>query len=214
MTGTGSGAAPHADPNPVRSRARRRRRIELLAGWVVLALVVVGLLAGGPWFLVVPALVVGALVLSNTVAAATGRCPEERALTPGRLARAGPDHDPVAVPVTWRPRRRAPDRQRHEAQLGWGDGRVRITVEGPATARRSSASPLAGTRILDAEPWELGLGPPPTLWRPHLVLHHGSDTHVVDLCPGWDLAHVGVGVLLATEWHRQLTAVGVGTPPT
>ncbi|MCD9624430.1 hypothetical protein [Rhabdothermincola salaria] len=212
MNGTGSGPAPHADPNPLRSRARRRRRVELLAGWVVLVVLVVALVAGGPWLLVIPGLAVAALVLANTVAAATGRGPEEQALTPGRLSRAAPDRDPVAVPATWAPRRHAPDRHRHEGQLRWGDGRLRFTVERAAAGRRTTAaSPLSGMCLLDAEPWELRLGPAPTLWRPQLVLHHGADTHVLDLCPGWDLAGVGVGVLLAAEWHHQLEGVGVDT---
>jgi len=210
VSATGSGATPHADPNPVRSRARRRRGVALAVGWALLVALVVALLVGGPWFLVIPALAVGALVLANTVAAATGRGPEEQALPPGRLSRAGPDRDPVSVPATWSPRRHAADRDRHDGHLSWGDGRLRFVVEEAPSGRRSTTvGPLAGVCILDAEPWELRLGPTPTRWRPQLVLHVGGDTHRLDLCPGWDLAGGGVGVLLAVEWHRQLAEVGV-----
>ena len=220
--GAGEPAEPSApDPNPVRTRGRRLRRLELALGWLVVVVLVVGLVAGGPWFLFVLALASGALVAANTVAALQRRGPEEQALTPGRLARAVADHDPVAVPASWAPRRRAPERERHEGTLGYGGGRLRFTVTSVPSGRggRSSAPELAGVHLLDAEPWELRLGPAPTLWRPQLVVIQGSTTHVLDLSPGWDLASIGVGVHVAGEWHRQLAEIGVrpsadpGTPP-
>jgi hypothetical protein len=212
---------PSPDPNPVRTKGRRLRRLELASGWSVVVVLVVGLVAGGPWFLFVPALAFGALVAANTVAAVQRRGPEEQALTPGRLARAVVDHDPVVVPATWAPRRRARERERREGTLGYSEGRLRFTVAALPSGRsaRSTAPDLAGVHLLDAEPWELCLGPAPTLWHPQLVVVQGSTTHVLDLSPGWDLAAVGVGVHVAGEWHRQLGEIGVrtsagpGSPP-
>lgn len=199
-------AAP--DPNPVRRRARARRRAELVAGWAAVVVLVVVLLLGGPWFLIVLLLALGAAVAANTVAAVKGRVPEETALTPGRLARATADRDPVSVTASWAPRRGAADRQRRDGRLTWSDGRLSFTVSGEAP-RRGAPDQLAGVTLFDAEPWELRLGPAPTLLHPQLVLEQGDTTHVVELTAGWDIATVGVGVLVAGEWHRQLVEVGV-----
>ena len=202
--------SPRADPERLRRRARARRRNELLAGWALVTVVAIALWTGGPWFLIVPLGALGALVTANTVASARGRCPEEQALTPGRLLRATADADPVAVEATWAPRRRARDAQRHTGLLTWGRGRLCFTAHAIAdrTGREQGALP-PGTALLDAEPHELRLGPPPSLWRPQLVLHHGGTTHVIDLSPAWDMASIGVGVLIAGEWYRQLLEVGV-----
>ena len=181
-----------------------------MTGWAIVTVLVMALWTGGPWFLIIPLGGLGALVVANTVAAVRGRGPEEQALTPGRLLRAVPDDDPVVVEATWAPRRRAPDAQRHEGLLTWRAGRLSFTAHaaGDRTGRPRGVLP-AGTALLDAGPHELELGPPPTLWRPQLVLHQGDATHVIDLSPAWDMASIGVGVLVAGEWYRQLLEVGI-----
>ena len=200
------------DPNPVRRRARLRRRIEIVGWWVVVTVLLSALLTGGPWFLIIPIGAFGALVAANTVALVRGRGPEEHALTPGRLARTAADHDPFAVPATWSPRRRAPERQRHDGLLGWTGHRLVFTADGiPSAPGTTSAEVTVGMVLLDASTGELRLGPPPSLLRPQIVLHQGTATHILDLCPGWDIASVGVGVLLATEWYHQLADLGVTT---
>lgn len=168
------------------------------------------LLGGGPWFLIIPLGAFGALVAANTVALVRGRGPEELALTPGRLARAEYDDDPVSVPATWAPRRRARDRDHHDGHLTWTGHRLTFVVDAMPTRRGKAPPTLAsGLVLLDAAAWELHLGPPPTLLRPHLVVIEGTTTHVLDLSPGWDIASIGVGVLVAGEWYRQLVDVGV-----
>lgn len=198
------------DPNPVRTRARARRRVELIGAWVLVGLLTAALLTAGPWVLVVPLGFFVVVVAVNTLALAQRRGPEERALTPGRLARAGPDDDPVSVPAEWAPRRHAPERRRHQGRLGFDGTRVSFVVDhGPTGRQAGTGSPLAGLAVLDAEPWELRLGPPPTLWRPQLVLYRDDTVHLLDLVPGWDLAGVGVGVLVAGAWYDQLREIGV-----
>ncbi len=152
----------------------------------------------------------GALVVANTFALARGHGPEEKALTPGRLLRAADDDDPVVIEATWAPQRRARDRQRHDGLLSWAAGRLSFTAYpvDDRTGRSRHVIP-PGTALLDAEPHELHLGPPPSLWRPQLVLHQGHATHVIDLSPAWDIASIGVGVLVAGEWYRQLVEVGI-----
>jgi hypothetical protein len=205
------GAVGSPDPNPVRRRARRRRELEIIAWWVVVLVLSVVLVAGGPWFLIIPIGAFGALVAANTVALARRRGPEEQALTPGRLARAAADQDPVVVAATWSPRRRAPERQRHDGHLSWSGHRLAFSADTPSPARGKAAVAPIGLVLLDAAITELRLGPPPTLLRPQVVLIEGSTTHVLDLCPGWDIASIGVGILLADEWYRQLSDLGVTT---
>lgn len=179
----------------------------------MVVVVLLGLLiAGGPWFLIIPIGAFGALVAANTVALVRGRGPEEQALTPGRLARAAADHDPVSVAATWSPRRRAPERQRYEGHLTWTGHRLVFVVDGTPPARgKAPPASTVGLVLLDATTSEVRLGPPPTLLRPQVVVVEGTTTHVLELCPGWDIASIGVGVLLAAEWHRQLGDLGVTT---
>jgi hypothetical protein len=195
----------------VRRRARRRRRIEVVTWWVVVLVLTVVLVAGGPWFLIIPIGAFGALVAANTVALARGRGPEEQALTPGRLVRAAADDDPVVVAATWSPRRRAPERQRHDGHLSWSGHRLVFSADAPSPQRGKVPVAPIGLVLLDATPAELRLGPPPSLLRPQVVLFEGTTTHVLDLCPGWDIASIGVGILLADEWYRQLSDLGVTT---
>ncbi|MCU0311749.1 MAG: hypothetical protein MUE36_12510 [Acidimicrobiales bacterium] len=194
------------EPGELRARGRRRREVELAIGWVVVVALAVGLGAGGPWFLVIPLGAIGALAGANTVALAQRRGPEETTLSPGRLLRAGPDHDPVAVDATWAPERRARERRRQVGRLTWAAGRLSFVADATPSGADRRGPPMV---LLDAEPHELRLGPAPTLWRPELVLLQGDTTHVLDLVPGWDIAEVGVGVLVAGEWYRQLREVGV-----
>lgn len=178
--------------------------------WVVVVVLVVVLLGGGPWFLIIPIGAFGALVSANTVALVRGRSPEEQALTPGRLTRATGHDDAFSVAATWAPRRRAPERQRHDGRLTWNGHRLTFVAEGTPSQRGKGPAPLtAGHVLLDAAPWELRLGPRPTLLRPQVVVVEGTTVHVLDLCPGWDIASIGVGVVLADEWYRQLGEVGV-----
>lgn len=198
-----------SDPNPARSRGRRRRRLQLIAWWLVVGALLAALLGGGPWYLIIPLGVLGALVVANTAALVNHRGPEEQALSPGRLARATIAHDAVSVTATWAPRPRARDRQRHEGRLTWAGGRLTFTAQPTSTRREGAPRELVGLGLLDADPTELRLGSRPTLWHPDLVVVQGETTHVLDLRPGWDIASIGVGVLVADEWYRQLVEMGV-----
>jgi len=183
-------------------------------GWAALDLVfVVWALSGGPWYLFVPIGVLTVEVVANGVVLLRHRGPEDLALWPGRLRQASAERDTVSVPATWSPARRAGERRRQEGQLAWVAGRLTFTVAGPVggTGDRGGRADLRGMVLLDAEPWELRLGPTPTWRRPQLVVHDATTAHLFDLSPVWDLT-VGVGALVAAEWWHQLHEVGLAAP--
>ena len=60
------------DPNPTRAKARARRNLTLVVWWGVALLLLFLLSTGAPWVLVIPLLVIGALVITNTIQVVRG----------------------------------------------------------------------------------------------------------------------------------------------
>jgi len=201
------------DPNPTRARARSRRNISLVAWWGIALLLLFALSIGGPWILVLPLIVIGALVATNTIQVVRGDGAEQHALAPGRLAQATTDDDPVAVPVT-----RAPDRRekgRRRGVLHFARGHLSFTFG--VTPRSRSAKrddDLVGTMIFDAAPYEITLGPRPSMMRPQLLLVIDGTNHVIEFTMPEDLAAGMLGKVVAGEWYDQLLELGAKSPST
>ena len=201
------------DPNPTRARARSRRNISLVAWWGIALLLLFALSIGGPWILVLPLIVIGALVATNTIQVVRGDGAEQHALAPGRLAQATTDDDPVAVPVT-----RAPDRRekgRRRGVLHFARGHLSFIFG--ATPRSRSAKrddDLVGTMIFDAAPYEITLGPRPSMMRPQLLLVIDGTNHVIEFTMPEDLAAGMLGKVVAGEWYDQLLELGAKSPST
>jgi len=201
------------DPNPTRARARSRRNISLVVWWGIALLLLFALSIGGPWILVLPLIVIGALVATNTIQVVRGDGAEQHALAPGRLAQATTDDDPVAVPVT-----RAPDRRekgRRRGVLHFARGHLSFTFG--ATPRSRSAKrddDLVGTMIFDAAPYEITLGPRPSMMRPQLLLVIDGTNHVIEFTMPEDLAAGMLGKVVAGEWYDQLLELGAKSPST
>lgn len=195
------------DDNPTRSRARARRNIVLVAWWGFALLLVFWLSAGGPAVAVLPLVVVGALVISNTVQVVRGDVAVSGALAPGRLERATADEDPVDVAAT-----RAPDdreRGRRRGVLSFAGGRLAFTFEsGTPTRKGPVTDPLSGTTAFDVRPDQIELGPRPTLTRPRLKLTIDGSLHVIEFTMPGDLAAGVVGSVVAAAWWDQLRALG------
>ena len=60
------------DPNRTRARARARRNINLVVWWGVALILLFLLSTGAPWILILPMLVIGALVVTNTIQVVRG----------------------------------------------------------------------------------------------------------------------------------------------
>lgn len=202
------------DTNPTRAKARARRNINLVAWWGVALILLFLLSAGAPWVLVLPLLVIGALVATNTIQVVRGDGPEQHAIAPGRLVQATSANDPVAVPAT-----RAPDRRekgRRRGTLHFAGGRLSF-VFGPSPRSRknrsdesapASAEGLEGTSIIDAWPSDITLGIFPSTMRPQLILIVDNTTHVIEFTMPEDLAAGMLGKVVAGEWYEQLLALG------
>ena len=201
------------DPNPTRAKARARRNINLVVWWGVALLLLFALSIGAPWVLALPLIVIGALVVTNTIQVVRGDGAEQHAIAPGRLAQATADNDPVAVPVT-----RAPDRRekgRRRGTLHFAGGRLSFTF-GPAPRSRTAkvADELEGTTVFDVWPSDITLGPRPTTMRPQLELSEHGTTHVIEFTMPEDLAAGMLGKVVAAEWYDQLVALGATTSST
>lgn len=195
------------DSNPTRARARSRRNINLVVWWGVALLLLFGLSIGGPWILILPLIVIGALVAANTIQVVRGDGAEQHAIAPGRLAQASADDDPVAVPVTRAPNRREKGRRR--GVLHFARGHLSFTFGAdPKTRSSKRDDDLEGTMIFDAAPYEITLGPRPTIMRPQLVLVIDAITHVIEFTMPEDLAAGMLGKVVASEWYDQLLELG------
>lgn len=199
------------DPNRTRARARARRNLNLVAWWGVALLLLFALSIGAPWVLALPLLVIGALVVTNTIQVVRGNGAETYAIEPGRLARASADDDPVSVPATRAPDRR--ERGRRRGTLQFVGNRLSFTF-GPNPRSRSKAADdeLEGTTIFDARPSEIHLGRRPSVLRPQLILTIDGTDHVVEFTMPEDLAAGMLGAVIAGEWFDQLAELGA-TPP-
>ena len=200
------------DPNRTRARARARRNINLVVWWGVALILLFLLSTGAPWILILPMLVIGALVVTNTIQVVRGDGAEHYAIEPGRLEKATTDDDPVAVPATRAPDRR--ERGRRRGTLHFARGRLSF-IFGPEPRSRSKrpVDDLEGTTIFDAPPEEITLGRRPTIMRPQLVMHIGGSEHVVEFTMPEDLAAGMLGAVIAGEWYDQLVELGA-TPAT
>lgn len=201
------------DPNPTRAKARARRNINLVVWWGVALLLLFALSIGGPWILILPLIVIGALVATNTIQVVRGDGAEHYALAPGRLAQANTDDDPVAVPVT-----RAPDRRekgRRRGVLHFARGHLSFTFGANPKSRSSKRDDdLEGTTVFDAAPYEIALGPRPSVMRPQLLLVIDGTNHVIEFTMPEDLAAGMLGKVVAGEWYDQLRELGATTSST
>jgi hypothetical protein len=198
------------DENPTRARARARRNIVLVAWWGFALVLVFWLSTGGPAVALLPLVVIGALVVSNTVQVVRGDVAVAGALAPGRLERATIDEDPVDVAAT-----RAPDdreRGRRRGVLSFAGGRLSFTFESETRSRRGPVTdPLSGTMAFDVRPDQLVMGPRPTLSRPRLKLTIDGSLHVIEFTMPGDLAAGVVGSVVAAAWWDQLRDLGART---
>lgn len=199
------------DPNPTRAKARARRNISLVIWWGVALILLFVLSTGAPWVLVLPLIVIGALVATNTIQVVRGEGAEQYAIEPGRLVQASAEDDPVAVPVT-----RAPDRRekgRRRGTLHFAGGRLSFTF-GPSPRRRgvNRDDGLEGATVFDVWPSDIRLGPRPTTFRPQLVMIENGTTHVIEFTMPEDLAAGMLGKVVASEWYDQLVALGAIAP--
>lgn len=201
------------DPNPTRAKARARRNINLVVWWGVALLLLFALSVGAPWVLILPLIVIGALVLTNTIQVVRGEGAEQYAIAPGRLEQATADNDPVAVPVTRAPNRREKGRRR--GTLHFAGGRLSFTF-GPAPRSRTAShdDELEGATAFDVWPSEIVLDARPTTMRPQLVMTENGTTHVIEFTMPEDLAAGMLGKVVASEWYDQLVALGAGTDTT
>lgn len=201
--------------NPVQSRARMRRNLNLVGWWGTTLLLVFWLSAGGPIIVLIPLAVIGVLVVTNTMAVVRHTGPEDFAIGPDRLSRADTDGDPVSVPAIRSGDRRAKDRDRQRGQLCYDRKRLRFEVTGAVNARRTSdddpSIPALPDLAFDVRVNEVTLGPPPTTWRPQLVLHADDTDHLIDFCSPGDLSAGPIGAIVARSWWDQLGALGART---
>lgn len=198
------------DSNPTRAKARARRNINLVLWWGIALILLFLLSTGAPWILLLPLIVIGALVITNTIQVVRGDGAEQYAIAPGRLVQATADNDPVAVPVT-----RAPDRRekgRRRGTLHFAGGRLSFTFgPNPRSRSKTADDELEGTTIFDVWPSDIELDPPPSTMRPQLVMRIDGTTHVIEFTMPEDLAAGMLGKVVAGEWYAQLVDLGART---
>jgi hypothetical protein len=199
------------DSNPTRARARARRNINLVLWWCIALILLFLLSTGAPWIILLPLIVIGALVVTNTIQVVRGDGAEQYAIAPGRLVQATADADPVAVPVT-----RAPDRRekgRRRGTLHFAGGRLSFTFgPNPRSRSKTADDELEGTTIFDVWPSDIQLDQPPSTMRPQLVMLIDGTTHVIEFTMPEDLAAGMLGKVVAGEWYAQLADLGARTP--
>jgi hypothetical protein len=195
------------DPNPTRAKARARRNINLVLWWSIALVLLFALSAGAPWILILPLLVIGALVVTNTIQVVRGDGAEQHAIEPGRLVRATADNDPVSVPVTRAPNRRENGRRR--GTLHYAGGKLSFTFgTNPKSRAKKADENLEGTTIFDSWPSDIALGPRPTMMRPQLTMTIDGVNHVIEFTMPEDLAAGMLGKVVAGAWFDQLVDLG------
>ena len=195
------------DPNPTRAKARARRNINLVVWWGIALLLLFLLSVGAPWVLLLPLLVIGALVATNTIQVVRGDGAEQHAIEPGRLVRATAEDDPVSVPVTRAPNRRENGRRR--GTLHFAGGKLSFTFgPNPRSRTRKADENLEGTTIFDSWPSDIVLGPRPTMMRPQLTMTIDGVDHVIEFTMPEDLAAGMLGKVVASAWFDQLVDLG------
>ena len=195
------------DPNPTRAKARARRNINLVVWWGIALLLLFLLSVGAPWVLILPLLVIGALVTTNTIQVVRGDGAEQHAIEPGRLVRATAEDDPVSVPVTRAPSRRENGRRR--GTLHFAGGKLSFTFgQNPRSRTKKTDENLDGTTIFDSWPSDIVLGPRPTMMRPQLTMKIDSVDHVIEFTMPEDLAAGMLGKVVANAWFDQLVELG------
>jgi hypothetical protein len=195
------------DPNPTRAKARARRNINLVVWWGIALVLLFLLSVGAPWVLLLPLLVIGALVATNTIQVVRGDGAEQHAIEPGRLVRATAEDDPVSVPVTRAPNRRENGRRR--GTLHFAGGKLSFTFgPNPRSRTKKADENLEGTTIFDSWPSDIVLGPRPTMMRPQLTMKIDGVDHVIEFTMPEDLAAGMLGKVVASAWFDQLVALG------
>ena len=195
------------DPNPTRAKARARRNINLVVWWGVALLLLFLLSSGAPWVLILPLIVIGALVVTNTIQVVRGEGAEQYAIEPGRLVQATADNDPVAVPVTRAPNR--PEKGRQRVTPHFAGGRLSFTFgPSPRSRTKKNDEELEGQTIFDAWPSDILLGPRPTTMRPQLTMTIDGMLHVLEFTMPEDLAAGMLGKVVAGAWYDQLVELG------
>ena len=207
-----NGAGASTSPvNPVQSKARARRGMILAFWWGIVLLGLFAVSSGGPVVLILPVILIGIIVASNTIIVIRGTGPEQQALAPGRLARADADDDPVAVTASRAPRRNGSERSRRAGVLHYERRRLRFTYYENLQSRSTasgSIDPAEEVTVFDTSPREIELGPRPTPMRPALNLTIDGSLHVVEFSPPMDLAAGVVGAIVSAEWYDQLIELG------
>jgi hypothetical protein len=199
------------DPNTVRSKARARRGMILALWWGVVLLGLFAISSGGPPLLIVPVILIGIVVASNTLVVIRGTGPEQQALAPGRLIQADDHDDPVTVSATRAPRRNAADRTRRSGELRYEQRRLRFTFHEGRQSRSDAAKPFDPTdevTVFDVAPKQIQLGSRPTMARPALSLTIDGTLHVIEFSPPMDLGAGVVGAIVSAAWHDQLLERG------
>ena len=195
------------DRNPVRARARAHRNISLVLWWGLALVLLFWLTIGAPPVVLLPLLVIGALVVTNTIQVVRGDVVVDAALEPDALRRAAADREAIEVPAT-----RAPDhreRGRRRGTLSSDGNRLWFTFDSSTRTRKGVVTDaLSGTRAFDVALDTITLGSRPTMLRPRLRLEIDGTTHVLELTMPDDLAAGAVGSALAREWWDQLRALG------
>lgn len=198
------------DANRTRATARARRNIGLVLWWGVALILLFWLTIGAPIAVLLPLLVVGALVVTNTIQVVRGDPPVAEALAPGRLQQATEDREPVEVLATRAPDKR--ERGRRRGTLAFDGSRLSFTFESETRTRKGPITDaLSGTMAFDATPDRIELGPAPTMLRPRLHLSIDGTPHVLEFTMPDDLSAGLVGSVVSRAWWDQLRALGART---
>ena len=199
------------DTNTVRARARARRGMILAFWWGIVLLGLFAISSGGPPLLILPVLLIGIIVASNTIVVIRGTGPEQQALAPGRLARADEENDPISVSASRSPRRNAADRSRRSGELIYERRRLRFVFNERRQSRATAALPIDPAdeiTVFDVAPSQISLGPRPTMTRPALTFSVDGTDHVIEFSPPMDLGAGVVGAIVAAAWYDQLVERG------
>lgn len=198
------------DPNPTRAKARAHRNIALVLWWGLALVLLFWLTIGAPIVVLLPLLVIGALVVTNTIQVVRGDTVVAAALEPGRLQRAREDRDPAEVPATRAPDRR--ERGRRPGTLTFDGSRLSFTFAPTIRTRKGETTDaLSGTDAFDAPVGHVSLGRRPSMLRPRLHLSIDGTPHVIEFTMPDDLGAGAVGSVLAGAWWDQLRALGART---
>ena len=184
--------------------------------WGIVLLGLFAVSSGGPPVLLIPVILIGIIVASNTIIVIRGTGPEQQALAPGRLARADAEDDPVAVTASRAPRRNGSDRTRRAGVLHYQRHRLRFTYYETLQSRTTasgSIDPAEEITVFDATPGAIDLGPRPTALRPALDLRIEGTVHIIEFSPQMDLGAGVVGAIVSAAWYDQLLELGAHVGP-